>query len=325
MNLSRSRRIGAALAISVLALVCVASRATAQDARNTDAAKQEPRHGTRAKASDGTLLVYDKVSGYYLVPSHKNTFWIDERFYQHDNGVWLGSAAIAGPWELVPRHLIPQIALERFPAPKVSVTAKLPSGRDAVFEPRLKVYKVAGQKGVFLFDGLFYRYDTGVWLESKTDDGPWKPTSMKILPVMLRKAVPVPADGSEVALPSGDKIVYSAQDKFFSVAGKPDTLFFDGAFYEKHEDKWFTSEKATSGFAEIVLAKVPQPVRAKYYKGPAPGAKTAVKAVRDKAAGQKKAGGGAVKKPAKPAAAGTGKPAAHSKKTSDTRGEDEAE
>ena len=81
-------------------------------------------------------------------------------------------------------------------------------------------------KGVFLFDGRFYQYDNGVWLESKKEDGPWVTTSFKVLPVALRKAVPVPESGQSVRLPSGDTVVYDEATKLFRVENKAG----DGSF-----------------------------------------------------------------------------------------------
>ncbi len=264
MNRSFLRRVGAAPVFSlaaILAVACFASPATADDPP-TDA----PRHGSRSKAGDGTTVVWDNVSGAYRVMNRWDTYWIDDRFYQYDNGVWQTAAKLAGRWGLVAQDLVPPVARGRHAAPKTEVTAKLPSGREAVYEPRLKVFRVAGRKGVFLFDAEFYRYDGGVWLVSAGDDGPWAAVSMKVLPVPLRKAVPPPEAGQSVTLPSGETVVYDAESKLFSVQGKPDTLLFDGTFYEKRDNKWFASSKSSAGFEELGVVKVPAPVRMKYRK-----------------------------------------------------------
>ncbi|HXC52350.1 MAG TPA: hypothetical protein VN634_15825 [Candidatus Limnocylindrales bacterium] len=257
------RPVRAVLRGSLLLLVCLASASTALA---TMPAKETLRHGSRAKAADGTMVVYDKVNGVFIVPGHKDTYWVDDKFYEYRNGVWVTSAQIAGPWELIPQHLVPDPAIERYEPLKTPVTATLPSGREVVFEPRLKVFKVAGRKGVFLFDGRFYRYDDGVWLESKSDDGPWTTTSMKILPVVLRKAVPEPEEGATVALPTGEKVVYDAGTKIFHVENKPDTLLFDGTFYERRDDKWFSAPGAAAGFKELGVTKLPPAVRLAYRK-----------------------------------------------------------
>ena len=237
--------------------------------------KEGLRHGSRAKAGDGTLVVYDKVNGIYRVPDRSTTYWVDDTFYQYENGVWLESKVLAGPWALTPQHLVPDLALDRHAPPKTAVKATLPSGREAVFEPRLKVFKVAGRKGVFLFDARFYRYEEGIWFESKKDDGPWTPTSMKLLPVALRKAVPLPEGGTKVTLPSNEVVVYDAEKKIFRVENKPDTFLFDGTFYERRNDEWFAAPGAPAGYQEIQLTKVPSPVRMVYRKPPDPDKKKA--------------------------------------------------
>jgi len=219
------------------------------------------RHGSRVTAADGTLVLYDKVIGIFIVPGHKDTYWRDDRYYHFDHGVWTSSAKADGPWELTSQRDVPEAAVLRFKPPKEEVTAKLPSGREAVYDTHLKVYKVAGQKGVFLYDGRFYRYDTGIWMDSKKDDGPWTPTSLKILPVALRKAVPPPDDGAKVTLPSGETVVYQQSSKLFRIENKPETVLFDGSFYELHGDKWVSAPGAPAGFQEINATKVPGPVR----------------------------------------------------------------
>lgn len=293
MNPASLRRFGAVLALSLVAF-CGAANA----ADSSEDSPRELRHGSRAKAHDGTLVAYDKVTGVFVVPSLQDTFWIGNRFYRCDNGVWTMATAAAGPWELTAQHLVPDVARERFSPPKTQATARLPSGREAIYEPRLKVYRVVGRRGVFLFDGLFYRYETGVWLESTKDDGPWKTTSMKPLPATLRNAVPVPESGQKVLLPTGETAVYQADGDFFFLQEKPETLLFDGTFYEKRDRKWFSSSQASSGFTEVVsTARVPVNVR----KGFRPGDK-------GKAAGKNASGG-----KAEGTRAGAGKPDASGK------------
>ena len=36
------------------------------------------RHGSRVTAADGTMVLYDKVIGTFIVPGHKDTFWSDD-------------------------------------------------------------------------------------------------------------------------------------------------------------------------------------------------------------------------------------------------------
>lgn len=294
MNPAFLRRLGAVLALSfaaVAAAAAISAAAIAADPAGDDP-KQELRHGSRAKAHDGTMVVYDKVTGVFVVPTRKNTFWIGNRFYQYDNGVWTVATAIAGPWELSAQHLVPDVAREKFSPPRTAVTAKLPSGVEAIYEPRLKVYRIAGKKGVFLFDGLFYRYDTGVWLESATDGGPWKTTSMKVLPANLRKAVPLPESGQKVALPSGEIAIYDSDGDFFFLEKEPATFLYDGTFYEKREGKWLSSSQASSGFKEVgSTGKVPANIRKSVRPGDKP------KGERKRAAGDKPAAG--KKQPAK--------------------------
>jgi hypothetical protein len=291
-------RVRAASGCSLSLLVSFALSASIAFAEDATP-KEKLRHGSRDKAADGTMVVYDKVNGVFIVPTRPMTYWIDKRFYQYENGVWLSATALAGPWEMTQQHLVPDIALERHPTPKEAVTAKLPWGRDAVYDPRIKVFKVAGKKGVFLFDARFYQYDNGVWLESKKEDGPWMPTSMKILPVPLRKAVPLPEDGQEVTLPSGEKVVYEEKKRVFRLEKKPEIVLFDGTFYEQRDDKWFAAPSAAAGFKEMQIAKVPPPVRAVGKKVPIESEKKekgAKKAEGKAGAGKKDADAKATKK-----------------------------
>jgi len=264
VNLTSLRRFGAALVLSFVAAISIVHGASAE--APAPAGSAGLRHGSRANAADGTLIAYDKVTGIYVVPDRKNTYWAGDRFFQYDGGLWLSATAVAGPWKLTPLKEVPEVARDRQGPAKGDVPAKLPSGAEAIFDPRLRAYKVVGKKGVFLYDAHFYRYDGGVWLGSDSDEGPWKPASIKSLPPPLHKSVPAPEAGALVTLPSGEKVVYDAATKLFNLEGKPDTLLFNGMFYEKREDKWFASETGSAGFAETPTAQVPAMVRLKYRK-----------------------------------------------------------
>lgn len=259
MKPSLLRRFGAVVVWSL-----VVSTVTAPGPSFAEGPTGSPIHGTRAKAGDGTLVVYDNVVGSYRVPDRQNAYWFGERFFLYENGVWLTAAAIAGPWDLSSAVLVPVALRERHTPPKKKVSAKLPWGAEAVYDPAIKVYKVAGKAGVFLFDGGFYRYDGGVWLTSKREEGPWELTSVKGLPPPLRRAVGKPEDKKAVKLPSGETVLYDAASDLFRVDGKTDTWLFDGNFYEKREAKWFASTKSAAGFEEVTPSKVPAPLRVHY-------------------------------------------------------------
>jgi hypothetical protein len=271
------RRFGAALvfpfAVSMLvppALAADESRTNAKAvASSGDGSKEpaaRPRHGARSKAADGTLVLFDNVYGIYVVPDHKDTYWLTDHFYRYETGIWLTSAAIGGPWELVPAHLVPDEAVQKYGTLKEPVTAKLPWNVEAVYDPALKAYKVVGRKGVFLFDGSFYRYDNGIWLTGKREDGPWVPASVKLLPPTLKKGVPAPESGQTVTLPDGTVVVYDSDAKIFRRQNRPDTALFDGKFFERREDKWFASPTAEGTFEEVAAASVPVPVRLLFKK-----------------------------------------------------------
>jgi len=232
-----------------------------------EAEREGRRNGARSKAADGTLVVWDNVNSVWVAAGSKNTYWVDERYYRFDEGVWLTSKLLAGPWEITRQHLVPEAPRDRHAPPKDSVTASLPSGLEAIYEPRLKVFKIGGRKGIFLHDGLFYRYDGGVWLESGVVDGPWTPTSSVALPQSLRRALAPPEKGSRVTLPSGDVLVSEGQPNLFAVDGRPDALYFDGAFYERRNQKWFKSASLASEWEEISSQKIPGTVRSNYHLG----------------------------------------------------------
>lgn len=298
MNPSTMRRFGAALVFSFATSPFLLSTALA----GNDA--PAPLHlGSRAKASDGTEVVYDAVGGVFVVLDRKDTFWVAPRFYHVDNGLWLAAPALAGPWDLVPSADVPPEARGHRMPPKSTVTVKLPSGRDAVYEPVLKVFRVAGRKGVFLHEGIYYRYDTGLWLSSRGDDGPWAVASAKALPVPLRAAVPVPQPGETVKLPSGETVAYDADAKVFQLDGKPETAFFEGNFYEKRDDQWFSSTAGAGPFAETKVDKVPLGVRFKFRKATA--------LIGDKPKKAKPAGGGQKGAKGGKGKAAAGKNAAH--------------
>jgi hypothetical protein len=266
---SSPRRFGAVAVFSLLVLCSRLSPATLAAAADGGAAAQggaTPTHGSRATASDGTMVVYDNVIGSYRVPGQQNTYWFGDRFYLYENGVWLSSAKAAGPFELTSGVLVPVALRQCYTPPKKAVTAKLPSGTEAVFAPDLKVYKVAGKRGVFLFDGRFFRYDNGLWLGSQSDDGPWTASTVKGLPLPLRRAVGTPEDKTSVVLPSGETVIYDGAAGVFRLEGKPDTYLFDGTFYDKRGPKWFAAGKAAGDYQEVVASKVPQPLRTVYRK-----------------------------------------------------------
>jgi hypothetical protein len=276
-----------------------AAAAPANAAAGT-APAQPLRHGARSTAKDGTMVVYDKVTGVFVVPTRQNTFWIDNRFWQYDNGVWTAAPAIAGPWNLVADRIVPDVAREKFAAPKTDVTAKLPDGSEAVYEPRLRVFKVAGKKGMFLFDGMFWRYDHGIWYGSSKTDGPFVPTSSRELPAVLRNAVPAPGKGERVTLPSGDVLLYDDKADFFTVDGKPETIYFDGTFYEKRDKTWFSSSSSKDGFTEVAAAgKIPANVRKKPHGAATEKLRAEKKAAAAQNADDKTSGDDAAPKPAR--------------------------
>ncbi len=232
-----------------------------------EARREGRRNGARSKAGDGELLVWDNVNSVWVSAYGKNTYWVEDRYYRFDEGIWLTSTVLKGPWELTQQHLVPEAPRGRHALPKVSVTATLPSGLEAIYEPRIKVFKIAGRKGVFLFDGVFYRYDGGVWLESKSADGPWVPASSVGLPQSLKRALSPPAKGTRVTLPGGEILVSEGEPNLYAVEGRPDALYFDGTFYERRDQKWFKSASVASGWEEVSSQKIPGTVRSNYHKG----------------------------------------------------------
>lgn len=287
LNPSHWRRFGAAFVSCLAMLALQATSATAaRQAFAEEAAAVELRHGSRATAKDGTLVVYDKVTGVYRVPGRENAYWTGERFFQYDNGLWQTSEAIAGPWRLASVKEVPEVAAQRHVPPRNTVTTALPSGQKAVYEPLLKAYKVVGLKGIFLVDARFYRYEGGIWLGGDTEEGPWSPASSKAIPPPLRKAVPKPAAGDKVTLPGGEVLVFEERSGLFTLEAKPDTVLFDGAYYERRGDKWMTSKQSSSGFEEVDSSVVPPPVRANYHL---PDAEKAARAQAKKAKSAKSA------------------------------------
>lgn len=228
---------------------------------------EKPRHGSRQKTPDGTVVIYDKITGAWRVPSLGEGYWTGERFYRYESGLWLTAKGAGGPWELVSVRTLSDSA-KRHPTPKEAVTARLPSGLEVVFEPRLKVFKVAGHKGVFLFDASFYRVDSGLWLGSSSVDGPWAPTSSKLLPVPLRRAVGDPDEGQTVTLPSGEVVVWEASSKVFTLKDKPTVVLHDGTYFEKRDDEWFESAQSSAGFTQKNVQDIPLAVRFKFRKQP---------------------------------------------------------
>lgn len=254
----------------------------------------EPRHGARSKAADGSLVVYDKVVGAYRSTDHPSTYWVDDRFWRYDSGVWSRSSALAGPWEVVSSQEVPKGPRGQHAAPKSTTTIVLPSGREAIYDPGLKAHKVVGRKGVFLFDGGYYRYDNGVWFSSQSEDGPWQATSGKPLPPALKRALPAPVHGDKVTMPSGAVLVYDADTKLYDVEGRPAAVYFDGAYYEHKDDGWLRSLDGAAETKPVEVVAVPVPVRAKYHVPVAKGSQK--KAAGKKPQGRKPQGQAASKK-----------------------------
>jgi hypothetical protein len=257
-----------------------------------EAEREGRRHGTRSKTPDGTLIIWDNVNSVWVAAQPKNTYWVIDRYYRFDEGIWLASASLQGPWELTAEHRVPEAARGRHGPPKDSVTATLPSGLEAIYEPRMKVFKVAGRKGVFLYDASFYRYDGGVWLDSTSVEGPWTPTASTALPQALRKNLSPPQKGTRVTLPSGDVLVSEGLANLFAVEGRPDAIYFDGAFYERRDQKWFKTKTLALGWEEVSSQKIPPTVRQNYHQDAdrAGSQKKGGDKSGDKKAGQKNAG-----------------------------------
>ncbi len=211
-------------------------------------------------------MIFDRVFGAYAVPGHPRTYWSGDSFCRSIDGVWLGAAALAGPWELIPSTSVPVSLRGAFPVPKERVRVTLPSGLVLVYEPGLRVFAVAGRPEVYVFEGRFLRYLNGVWLASRQQDGPWELSQTKGLPqLLLRKARP-PDDGARVSVPSGVVMEYDADLALFRVADKDDMFFHNGLFFERRDLKWLDSTRADSGFVEIAPAKVPAALRAYYHR-----------------------------------------------------------
>jgi hypothetical protein len=231
-----------------------------------EAEREGRRHGARKTVGDGTLLVWDNVNSVWIATEPKDTYWVDDTFYRYDGGVWLRSGAAKGPWELTASDLVPDAPRGRHGDPKKEVSPTLPSGVEAHWDPKLKAFKVAGRKGVFLVDAAYYRYDGGVWLESASPEGPWKTASAAPLPPALRRALPAAKKGDRVTLPGGDVLVSEGQPNLFGVEGRPNVLYFDGTFYERRDEKWMQAASLASEWEESPAQKVPGPVRSNYHK-----------------------------------------------------------
>ena len=223
-----------------------------------------PAHGYRAKAPDGTNIVFDGVFGAYAVPGHVRTYWSGDHYYRNVEGVWLQATAVDGPWDLVAAVQVPETLRQAFPLSTERVSVTLPTGVAVTWEPTLRAFLVTGHPGVFLVDARFLRYLDGVWLASKAPDGPWEIASMKAFPALLRSKTKPPKHGTRVALPSGPELEYDADLALFRVVGKPDTYFREGMFFERRDKKWYRSTQAASGFEEIAVPKAPAALRAYY-------------------------------------------------------------
>lgn len=266
-----------------------------------------PSHGHRAKAGDGTALVFDGVFGAYTAPGQPRTYWAGDRFYRYQDGAWLGASALSGPWDLAPSELVPLSLRKGFPPPKTRVRTKLPSGLDLVYEPGLRSFTVVGQPDVYVFEGRFLRHKNGVWLASSHQDGPWQLAPMKGLPLLLRRKVKPPVDGARVSLPSGQVLEYDTGLAVFRAADKPDLYFRDGVFFERRDSKWFQSTGSEAGVEEIAISKVPPALRNHYRRvdGPGGAAEVEKKDGAEATRAAQPARGKAAKAPAAGAGSGT--------------------
>ncbi|MBI5505255.1 MAG: hypothetical protein HY899_10670 [Deltaproteobacteria bacterium] len=292
--------------LSLLCVVCIPLYASAEPP------PQAPAHGFRAKAADGTDVVFDRVFGAYAVPRQIRTYWSGDRFYRYIDGLWLSASALTGPWEMSASAVVPASLRAAFPPPRERVRTKLPSGLAVIYEPSIRVFSVVGQPDLYVHDGRFLRYLNGVWLVAARQDGPWELAPMKGLPTLLLRKVAPPEPGARVSLPSGLVLEYDGALAMFRVAGKPDTYFHNCAFFERRAATWFRSARADADFEEISLAKVPPALRASYRDKDAAG--SASKGARQ--AGSKAAKQG---KDARVKAAGAGKKAASNPAATDAK------
>lgn len=250
-------------------------------------------HGSRSKAPDGTVLVYDGVLHVHRCLPNLEQYWDGKQFLRREEGVWMAAPRSSGPWSMVPSSAVPDLLRGTTREPAASSTARLPGGLEAVYDPKVKAYKVAGHKGVFLHEGTFLRVESGLWMKATSVDGPWTAASPSTLPPPLRRAVPLPEDGATASLPTGESLVYEAGTRMFVMSNKPGTVLFDGVFYEKRGDEWFASPGSSAAFAAKDPSTVPGPVRAKLRSGEGTGKK------KDKAAAGKAAKGDGKAKPGK--------------------------
>jgi len=280
-------KVAAAIAVStVFSLFCSAFVVAAEPA-----APAAPSNGQRAKASDGSDVIFDGVFGAYAVPGQVRTYWVGDRFYRYLKGIWLGAPAAAGPWETLASALVPEPLRNAFARPKERERVTLPSGLVAVYEPGLRIFAVADQPDLYLLDGRFLRYSSGVWLVSASQTGPWEFAPLKGIPQLLLRKVKPPEPGDRVTVPSGPVLEYDGDLALFRVVDKPDVYFRNGVFFERRDSKWFTSNRPEAGFEEISAAKAPAPLRA-YYRRKEAGDDAAKVEKKKPGAGGKQAGQG---------------------------------
>ncbi len=56
-----------------------------------------------------------------------------------------------------------------------------------IYDPGLQVYAVQSYPDVYYSSGLYFRYSSGYWVESRSVSGPWEPCSDRQVPRGLRE------------------------------------------------------------------------------------------------------------------------------------------
>ncbi|HYC00136.1 MAG TPA: hypothetical protein VEC57_13460 [Candidatus Limnocylindrales bacterium] len=247
-------------------LVCAAMVVSCMLTAPVQAQQAQLGHGARSKAADGTTVIYDKVRGVHVVPDQQNTFYSGDRFYRHIEGIWMTAAASKGPWDLASPVDVPLSLRDAYLPPKKKVTAKLPNGIEAVYQPELKVFAVPTQAGVYIHDGRYYRYADGVWLTSVKIEGPWELAATKKLPGPLKHRVKPPAAGTKVTLPSGTVVEYDADLLMFRVVGQNEVFLSDGMFITRRDGKWMSASAPDGNYLEMHAQRVPAALKAHYKK-----------------------------------------------------------
>jgi hypothetical protein len=261
---------GAAFLFGFFALVVGAARVAANDALaenpdgvvSTEALPESPGHGAQHTTRDGTLVVHDKVLGFWRLPQHASTYWVGGRFLRAEGGVWLVAAAKDGPWELLAAHSVPEVLRKRHRLPYRKEKARLPWGVGLTFDPARRVYAVDGHDGVFLTNARFYRAGGGgLLLGAPRETGPWQPASFKGLPKAVRLGLAEPVPGASVRLPDGTEVSWDAVVRAFAVAGREHTWLFDGDFYERRGSQWHLSPTLEGEFEKVAPPNVPAALR----------------------------------------------------------------